>query len=41
MDLQCPISNFLAKLEDGQRKGGTNSLNNLIAMIKETVPIGK
>jgi len=37
-DLQRPVSNFLANLEDGQRKGGTNSLNALIALIKETVP---
>jgi len=39
-DLQRPVSNFLANLEDGQRKGGTNSLNALIALIKETVPRG-
>ena len=40
-DFQCLVSNFLAKLEDGQMKAGANSLNALIAMINETVPRGK
>ena len=39
-DLQRLVSNFLEKLEDGQKKGGANSLNALIAKIKETVPTG-
>ena len=40
-DFQRLVSNFLAKLEDGQMKAGANSLNALIAMINENVPRGK
>ena len=39
-DQQRLVSNFLEKLEDGQNKGGANSLNALITKIKETVPTG-
>ena len=39
-DQQRLVSNFLEKLEDGQKKGGANSLNALITKIKENVPTG-
>ena len=40
-DSQRLVSNFLAKLEEGEKKAGTTSMHNLILKVKETIPTGK